>query len=188
MNKRHWGIFINKSEIQRRLWINFYCKIRHTPTTEREAFFSFNRHLLHTKIKKYLKTKRNICAIPTAERKRFISINKSYLCKCRDKRKIKKKSLTAKKQEKCPFRVLSGVTTLNVFFFHLIAYKVEKSKMTRIEGVHDVPVVKTENTVKETICQLDRKSKGNGLIWLRMTTWLVWNNVILALVNWAFWR
>lgn len=82
---------------------------------------------------------------PQQRERDSLVINKSYLCKCRDKRKIKKKSLTAKKQEKCPFRVLSGVTTLNVFFFHLIAYKVEKSKMTRIEGVHDVPVVKSQH-------------------------------------------
>lgn len=57
--------------------------------------FSYNPHLLHTEIKKYLKIRRNICAIPTAERKRFISIN--TLCKCRDKRKIKKKVFNSRK-------------------------------------------------------------------------------------------
>lgn len=81
--------FSTQSEIQQHLY-TFIVKSDANSQLSKTGMssFSYNRNLLHTEIKKYLKIRRNICAIPTAERKRFISINK--LCKCRDKRKIKK--------------------------------------------------------------------------------------------------
>lgn len=113
--------------------------------------FSYNRHLLHTEKKKYLKIRRNICAIPTAERKRFISINK--LCKCRDKRKIKKKSgRTAEKTKKVSIQSQKWGRHFKCFHFYLIPVKVAKCKATRIQGVYATP--------KKTR-QFHRQNKGN---------------------------